>query len=135
MAASQTKTRGASRAAPWQKRRPPNGYSYLEVFRELERRKKGDYLLSPEVRNDVFEAGVHRLSAQYFISSILSGIMEEYELTPEKFLSLFSCRNEDSADTLLSCILSPYQRSKDADISNDAEVDELFPAQDLNRKL
>ena len=133
MAATEKKWCGTPRSAPWQKRRPPNGYSYLEVFRELKRRKKGDYLLSSEVRNDVFEAGVHRLSAQYFISSILSGIMKEYELTSEEFLSLFSCRNEDSADTLLSCILSPYQRSKDADISNNAEVDELFQAQGLKR--
>ena len=131
----QVPSSGASVPSDWQTRRPPNGYSYLEVLRELERRRKGDYLLSPESRTEVFQSGVMRLATQYTISAAFSVLMKEHELTPETFLSLFSCRTEDSADTLLSCVLSPYLKSKGADISNNAEVDELFPAQDLNRTL
>ncbi len=134
-----TKTiNGSSLTVPgdveWQKRRPQNGYSYLEVLREMERRKKGDCLLPPETRNSVFQAGTNVLATKYVISATLAGLMSVYKLTPERLLTLFGCEERDSADTLLMCILNPYLKTEGADISNHAVVDELFPALDLNRK-
>ena len=117
----------------WMKRIPQKGYSYLEILRELERRKKGDYILPPEMRNDVFQAGVHRLFTQFAISAVLSELMEGFELTPDQLISLFGCQTNDQADVLLACMLNPYVKSDASDISNHDDVDALYPGKDVQR--
>ena len=119
----------------WQKRRPEQGYSYLEVLRELKRRMRGDYLLPAGDRLETFQVGGMRVATQFYFAAVFSDLLKEFELTHESFLSLMGCVEDDTAGTLLACILDPYAKHEGVPISVDSQVDEVFPGRTVTRSV
>ena len=117
----------------WQKRRSGQVYSYAEVLREVTRRMKGDYQLSEAERIPVRNAAIMKAATRFHFAALFSDLLDAHELTAEDFLSLCGCNGNDTADTLVRCILDPFYKSENTPISIDDQIDEIYPGRKVLR--
>lgn len=113
----------------WRHRRPEQGYAYGEVKREITRRAKGEYVLTPEARDVALARALRDLEIRYKLSALLSDFLHSEGLTPESLVDLLDCNAGDAINFSLDPFSCHGERPQP--IENDTLIDLLYPGKDF----
>ncbi len=112
-----------SLSAPWQKRRRGQGYSFAEVSREIARRAKGEYGLSPELCQEVLFAAKREVEKRFKLAALLSDFLRAERTTKIELALLLSTGAEDTIDAMLD----PFPLFSGESIRTNELIGDVYP--------
>ena len=109
----------------WRQRRREQGYSYAEVKKEIMRRAKGEYVISPEERDRALAEGIRILALRYKLSALFTDFLDAESITEDELAEILDC----DAHNTFNFMLDPYPSRGESTptIENDPLIDRVYP--------
>lgn len=107
----------------WRLRRPEQGYSYKEVVCEIDRRARGEYVLTPEQKEQVYASAMRQLEIRFKLAALLSDFIASEGLTPESLTEIIE------GGDVIHFALNPFScgGERTPNIANDTLIDLVYP--------